>query len=220
MPLHVDSFVCGYMVMADNIGYLEKTLHNTFQSAMNNVLETYVKNLKLSALNDKLSDLLNKDAMTSVRNRVAYEGYMASLKDRVASGDNAETAFIMFDLNDLKHINDTYGHEKGDEYIKNGCKLICDTFAHSIVFRIGGDEFVSVLWGNDFENRETLLDDFRNTLKELESSDRDPAEKVSVACGIAVFNGESGESVEEAMKRADDAMYEDKRRIKQERAAG
>ena len=69
---------------------------------MNNTLETYVKNLRLSTLNDKLSDLLNKDAMTGVRNRAAYESYMLSLKDRISSGDSAEAAFVMFDLNDLK----------------------------------------------------------------------------------------------------------------------
>jgi GGDEF domain-containing protein len=53
----------------------------------------------------------------------------------------------MFDLNDLKHINDRYGHERGDEYIVNCCRLICQVFKHSPVFRIGGDEFVALLRG-------------------------------------------------------------------------
>ena len=215
MPLYVDSFVCGYMVMSDKMDYFEKTYYNTFQSAMNNNLETYVKNLKLSALNDKLSDLLNKDPMTGVRNRVAYESYMLSLKDRIASGDDTETAFMMFDLNDLKIINDTYGHEKGDEYIKNSCNLICETFAHSIVFRIGGDEFVAVLWGSDFRNKEKLLEEFRQLLTDIEAGDGEPEEKVSIASGMAVYNSASGEGVDAALRRADDAMYEDKRRIKQ-----
>ncbi|MCR5339093.1 MAG: GGDEF domain-containing protein [Lachnospiraceae bacterium] len=215
MPLFVHSFVCGYMVMSDNMVNFEKTHYETFHSAMNNNLETYVKNLKLSALNDKLSDLLNKDPMTGVRNRVAYESYMLSLKDRIVSGDNAQTAFIMFDLNDLKTINDTFGHEKGDEYIKNGCRLICETFAHSIVFRIGGDEFVAVLWGSDFRNKEKLLADFRQLLSEIEAGDGAPEEKVSIASGMAVYSSENGESVDEALRRADDAMYEDKRRSKQ-----
>ncbi len=215
MPLYVGSFACGYMVMSDNLDYFEKTIYITFQSAMNNNLETYVKNLKLSALNDQLSDLLNKDAMTGVRNRVAYESYMLSLKDRIASGDHVQTAFMMFDLNDLKMINDTYGHEQGDEYIKNGCKLICETFAHSIVFRIGGDEFVAVLWGNDFRDKEQLLVRFRQALSVMEDGDGEPWEKTSIASGMAVYNSESGESVDEALHRADDAMYEDKRRNKQ-----
>ncbi len=217
LPLYVKSFVCGYMVMSDEIPYIEKNIYEDFQSSMNNILETYVKNLKLSALNDRLSDLLNKDPMTGVRNRVAYESYMLSLKDRIASGDHADTAFVMFDLNDLKKINDTYGHEKGDEYIKNGCQLICETFVHSIVFRIGGDEFFSVLWGKDYNNRDSLLESFKSSLAQIEASDKSPEEKVSIACGMVVYNSRSGESVDEALRRADDAMYADKRRIKQAR---
>ena len=155
--------------------------------------------------------------MTGVRNRSAYESYMLSLKDRVASGDSAETAFVMFDLNDLKVVNDTYGHEIGDEYIKNGCALICETFSHSIVFRIGGDEFFSVLWGRDFDNREKLLERFKKELASKASADLSPQDKVSIACGMITYDSKTGESVDDALKRADEAMYEDKRRIKAER---
>ena len=122
----------------------------------------------------------------------------------------------MFDLNDLKKLNDTYGHEKGDEYIKNGCRLICDNFAHSIVFRIGGDEFVAVLWESDFENRDRLVRDFRDKLSYIKASDKSPEKKVSIACGMAVLDCRNGVSVDETLKQADYAMYEDKRRIKEE----
>ena len=66
-------------------------------------------------------------------------------------------AVCMFDCNCLKQINDEYGHDKGDIFLKETTRIICDVFEHSPVFRIGGDEFVAVLQNGDYENREALL---------------------------------------------------------------
>ncbi len=214
MPLFVGTYVCGCMVMADNIDYFNDSIYASFKSAFNRILETYIKNLKLAALNDKLSELLNQDPMTLTRNRVAYENYKETLKEHFESGDDTDTAFVMFDINDLKYINDTYGHEKGDEYIKNSCRLICDTFAHSIVFRIGGDEFLTVLQDRDYDNRDVLLRDFEESLKKIAAADLPPEEKASVAYGMAVFDPSADMSVESAIKRADEEMYANKRRLK------
>lgn len=215
MPLYIDTYLCGYMVMADHTDYFGGSIYSNFKSSFNRILETYIKNLKVRSLNDKLSELLNRDPMTHTKNRVAYENYRASLNERFASGDVTDTAFVLFDINDLKAMNDNHGHEKGDEYIKNCCRLICEIFAGSIVFRIGGDEFVAVLQGRDFRNREALLEAFEDELKKAAALNLPPEEKVSVAYGMAVYDRENDTAIDSAIKRADEEMYKNKRRSKE-----
>ena len=200
--------------MADRTDYFGGSIYSNFKSSFNRILETYIKNLKVRSLNDRLSELLNRDPMTHTKNRVAYEDYKVSLNERFASGDKTDTAFVMFDINDLKAMNDNYGHEKGDEYIRNSCRLICEIFSGSIVFRIGGDEFVAVLQGRDFKNREKLLKAFDDELKKAAASDLPPEEKVSVAYGMSVYDRENDASIDLAINRADEKMYINKRMSK------
>lgn len=214
MPLYIGTYVCGYMVMADSTDYFGRTIYSNFKGSFNRILETYIKNLRVRSLNDRLSELINRDPMTHTKNRVAYEDYKVSLNERFASGDKTDTAFVMFDINDLKAINDNYGHEKGDEYIRNSCRLICEIFSGSIVFRIGGDEFVAVLQGRDFKNREKLLKAFDDELKKAAASDLPPEEKVSVAYGMAVYDRENDTSIDLTINRADEKMYINKRMSK------
>ena len=90
----------------------------------------------------------------------------------------------MIDLNFLKVINDTYGHECGNAAIKRLCKLVCKIFAHSPVFRIGGDEFAVILRGSDYENIEKLVAEFNESTEIMEADDSlQPWEKISAALG-------------------------------------
>ena len=109
---------------------------------------------------------------------------------------------VVCDINDLKLINDTIGHKAGDDYIRNASKLLCDTFVHSPVFRIGGDEFVAILKGSDFANREELFTDFNNMIDENNMNGG-----VVISGGMAVFDPEIDESYNDAFKRADELMY-------------
>jgi len=77
---------------------------------------------------------------------------------------------VMVDINNLKHVNDEYGHKNGDMYIKGCCHMISDVFRYSPVYRIGGDEFIVILFGSDYENRiklcKKLKDEFRATYEQ------------------------------------------------------
>jgi diguanylate cyclase (GGDEF)-like protein len=173
----------------------------------------------LSAYINDLNDMAYKDALTSVKNKGALDMYLQKLQDRlsVAEPDNRpEFAICMFDCNWLKEINDTYGHDKGDIYLKKACGLICDIFRHSPVFRLGGDEFVCVLQNDDYQNRRELCMEFDRKTVEISEKHEEPWEKVNIASGIAVFDPERGDvTVNDVYKRADMRMYEDKVRKKQ-----
>ena len=123
----------------------------------------------------------------------------------------------MIDLNSLKHINDVYGHDKGNAYIIGSCAIICMIFTHSPVFRIGGDEFVVLLENTDYKFRDELMDALNASVEGYVSkTDCDPWERFSMAAGMAIFDPETDKDAESVFKRADQIMYTNKQRMKAE----
>ena len=134
--------------------------------------------------------------------------------------DRPGYGIVMFDLNDLKRINDEFGHDKGDLYLKSACDLICRVYRHSPVFRVGGDEFVAVLHGEDYGLRDRLLKIFDRRCRETAALAGRPWERVEAARGMAVFDPLSDGGVEDVLRRADENMYDHKRAMKAGRAEG
>ena len=191
----------------DEIGVLT----TSFQHLVRH-LKTYISDLNSRAY---------QDAMTGVKNKRAYEIFCHQMEDMVQAynreGGILEFAVVMFDCNNLKLINDTYGHGRGDEYLKDSCKLICDIFASSPVFRVGGDEFAAVLHDIDYMNRDGLVETFDRELKARAEKAGEPWKRISIARGMAVFDPAADMDVRSVILRADDAMYEDKREKKGEK---
>ena len=157
-----------------------------------------------------MSELANKDALTCIRNKTAYDSFADNMNKQIEEG-KAEFAVAMVDLNHLKKINDTYGHEHGNDYIKMSCSVICHIFDHSPVFRIGGDEFVVILKGEDFKNREKLLIEATNVFKSTsENENVEPWERLSAAIGMADFDPAGDKTLEDVFNRADKTMYKNK----------
>ncbi len=167
-------------------------------------------------MKDHISDLNKRayvDALTSVRNKGAYTTYIEDMQKRMDEGGSQETAFAVgvFDCDNLKRINDRYGHEKGDVYLKTASRLICHVFQHSPVFRIGGDEFSVILQNADYENREVLVEQFKAGMAEISASAKHEWEEAHIAMGIAVYDSQRDRSVNDVIRRADESMYENKR---------
>ena len=155
------------------------------------------------------------DSLTSVRNKGAFADTIEELQTQMDSkGNELEYAVGVFDCDDLKSVNDQYGHDKGDIYLKTACRVICHVFQHSPVFRIGGDEFAVILQNADFENRDELIVRFQKAAEETSERAANPWEKVGVAMGIAVYDADTDHSVIDTVRRADKAMYMEKRRKK------
>lgn len=164
-----------------------------------------------------LNDMAYKDALTSLRNKGAFDMYVRKMDDAISSADDDEKiefAFCMFDCNRLKEINDTYGHSKGDVYLKTACRLICEVFRHSPVFRVGGDEFACILQNADYENRQELCREFELRSHRISEAADKPWKKVDIASGIALYDPETDSSAYDVYKKADKRMYEDKQRKK------
>ena len=177
----------------------------------------------VSHMKEQVTDLNKRayvDALTSVRNKGAYAAYIEELQNRIdQKTERVAFAVGVFDCDDLKLVNDRYGHDKGDLYLKTASRLICRIFQHSPVFRIGGDEFSVIMQGEDYENRGPLEARFREEAARISAAAENPWEKVHVAMGIAVYNPEQDGAVIDTVRRADKSMYADKRAGKEHRQA-
>ena len=159
------------------------------------------------------------DALTSVRNKGAFDIYVRELQESLLeSSESPGFAVGVFDCDNLKTINDQYGHDKGDVYLKTAAALICRVFQHSPVFRIGGDEFAVILQNEDYRNRNALLRLFDERNAEICASASAPWEQTRISMGIAEFNSRTDDSVGDVVRRADKRMYENKRNRKASRS--
>ena len=147
------------------------------------------------------------DALTGLRNKHAYIDLEDNINRLIEEKKNPPFALTLFDINDLKIVNDRLGHQAGDRYIKSACSMICSAFDHSPVFRVGGDEFVAISRGKDYENIDAIIE-------KLDAENRKNAEegKIVVSLGMARYDGEK--TLADVFDNADRKMYAYKEQIK------
>lgn len=210
LPLHEGASTYGYLIFRDCLPELEWHYLRQYYNRMCLALEKFRYALTLEHINQRLLDLMGKDPLTNVNNRMAFEDKEKVLQSQINDEKALSFAVAMFDMNNLKQINDSMGHEAGDLYLQRACHLICQVFKHSPVYRIGGDEFVAVLSGEDYDNREMLMRMLDKMMSPYSEQVPLPPEYVSIACGLASFDPETDQAVADVRKRADEAMYKDK----------
>jgi len=148
------------------------------------------------------------DLLTGYENRMAYEQRLSACD--YLDGQGESIAIMIFDLNNLKVVNDAYGHKFGDALIKNSADILALHLGDpKRLYRIGGDEFAAILVGLSWQELQNIQQNIRN-------DNRTVMEDMPFSCavGMARFDKTGDRSVREAMQRADEAMYEDKRRSK------
>ncbi|MBQ7499292.1 MAG: diguanylate cyclase [Clostridia bacterium] len=168
-----------------------------------------------SHMKDHISDLNKQvfvDALTHVKNKGAFADFTEDLQKKIDDGGKyIEFAIGVFDCDDLKKVNDKFGHEKGDLYLKAASRAICSVFQHSPVFRIGGDEFSVILRNEDYGNREALIRRFEKVTEEINNTNENVWEQVHISMGVAVYDPDNDSAVTDVVRRADKTMYENKR---------
>ena len=157
------------------------------------------------------------DELTGLSNRTAFKEDMEKriVQDKESGEDIIlPTVVYMFDLNDLKKCNDTYGHDYGDQYIKMAADALKKIFAQEgKCYRIGGDEFFA--W-----DAYTSLDEVNEKLQMLEHAVQELNKKkfvvdVSISAGYAIYKEKvDGGGIYSTIKRADEMMYKRKQEYK------
>ncbi len=182
---------------------------------MKSLVDTTKKLGEAAEKADAMAELVDKDALTGIRNKNAYDKEIRRVEWEMQSEEGKEFGIVMIDLNFLKRINDTYGHEQGNVAIKKLCHMVCTIFDHSPVFRIGGDEFVVVLENEDYKNVNELVAQFNAKLDEMaQDPTLEPWERISAALGLAHYDPVTDSSVANVFRRADKAMYLRKKEMK------
>lgn len=216
VPIHEVTDNYGYMIFCDNVDIVGNGNHLfEYVSRIDVMLSKVRQNISLRALNKKLVELTETDVMTNVKNRAAYSSKEAEINSIIRSGAPLEFGIGLFDINNLKKINDNLGHEAGDAYIVNCCSMLCKIFSRSPVYRIGGDEFVVLLRDEDYRDREKLMKKVASRMEEIAATDPPPDRRVSIAGGIGIYERGKDDKVADVFARADAAMYEDKQRMKE-----
>lgn len=192
-------------------GMNQGSQHKREEAHSIDMLEKQISSMQ-SELRTKIAQVhgqANTDELTGVKSKHAYLKTETELDEKLKNGALSEFAIVVCDVNGLKKINDTQGHKVGDEYIRRACKMVCEVFSHSPVYRVGGDEFVVLLAGRDYENRSILM----RELHQLSSAHITTDEAI-VSAGLAEYDPGRDHSVREIFERADATMYQDKTLLK------
>ena len=176
----------------DEIGTLSRVLVSAYE--------------KIREYTAYINVLAYKDSLTGVKNTTAYREAVEELEREILRG-NPTFGVLVADINNLKATNDRYGHDVGNELIIHTAKILSETFKHSPVFRIGGDEFVILLRDRDYEHYPKLIEQMDEEFAKDFVTALDHTIPVSVARGIAVFDPRVDSVYKDVFGKADHAMY-------------
>lgn len=185
--------------------------HCGFSGVYLSLIETSLENLRkkimTSRINRRLDTLYAHDSLTGCYNRFGLEKYGKDAFRNILA--NQEQAYVMFaDIDDMKSINDTYGHESGDLALQFTADKLRNLFQNeAFIMHYGGDEFLVI---SSIPLRDT---DFINTQYTIESSEKKHF-KLSFSVGEVSIHHNQQLSLEEAIPLADAKMYEIKKEKK------
>lgn len=170
-------------------------------------LNGITQNMISGAEKKALSELAYIDILTGLYNRRALEKF----EEKVAKEQDKNIVYNVysFDLNDLKKINDTYGHAKGDSLIKDFAKHIENVFKNDFCIRMGGDEFVVI----EKKRGSNLIEQLYENIKQ-ENMEKKNVYDISYSYGCATFNKIDGVSIHQVIDEADKNMYDMKMEMK------
>lgn len=210
--------VYGYMVY--QVGSFEELLYEMMVTIISQLLSTAYENTKkaeaqkmLSEKNAILSIMSTTDELTNLLNR---RGFMNFGQQSIYMGlcQDKEGLVLFGDMDGLKQINDTYGHEAGDEAIKAEAKILRSTFRSTdIIGRIGGDEFCVVAVGLP----ERTFARIKNTIDiacQIWNKETKAPYKLSISIGYAKYD-KTNSNLAVILQKADEVLYQEKKRKKE-----
>ncbi|MEO5358098.1 MAG: diguanylate cyclase [Nitrospirae bacterium YQR-1] len=164
-------------------------------------------------LREKLQTLSLVDELTGLYNRRGFYT-LAEKQIKVAKRYGRQMLLVFLDLDGLKHINDTIGHEAGDLAISGAASVLKETFRETdIIARIGGDEFIVLVTDSESLETETIRARLNESVDSFNNTQRHPF-KLSISDGVVPYDPNSSVSIDDLTKQADTLMYENKMRKK------
>lgn len=180
--------------MTDEIAELAKTLDEA-----RNVLKFRM---------DQLETVAHRDGLTGAGNKFAFLEKEAQINEMIETG-TARFAVAVFDVNDLKIANDSFGHMAGDDLLSRFSEHLIEYYGEDEVFRLGGDEFVATAVGEKALDFVEMTEECSKTMRGISVANY-PEIKVGCAYGTAVYEKANDYIFSDVLRRADREMYKNK----------
>ncbi len=178
-------------------------------------LEKTINAVRLGVKAEFVSQLAYKDGLTGIGNRTSFQEHLVELEKSKLT--EPSIGIVMFDVNDLKYVNDNLGHSFGDNMLVESAKIIKNAFntADAGCYRIGGDEFAVVICGEDAKSQyERGITRFFDAIQEYNRNPKFPF-RISIAHGCAIYDANQPEAkLLDLYEQADACMYKNKKEIK------
>lgn len=216
LPLHFTNRCIGYFAIRNAVYLMEKQFLFDIINALTTALENLYSKERLKNMNQILTALYNHDSMTMLYNRLELEKlggrYLRMHREK------KETVYVAYlDLDGLKQINDRFGHDQGDFAIKAAANAMKEIFPReSLLFRLGGDEFLVICSGMSEEELRDLHSAVQEKLKRT-AQERGLPYELGVSFGYAAAPPESEGALADYIHIADDEMYRCKVERKKQR---
>ena len=217
VPLHYQRHCFGYCISGNSYYPLEQGLYYLWMLNIGIGLENIRKWMLLRAAVERLNRVWAYDMLTGLYNRAGfYHAAAPMLKELCAQG--AEAFLIFMDLDGLKTVNDTRGHEMGDLLIGTMARIVQESVGEKeLAMRYGGDEFV-IVGAQHGRRMEGLIDQIHAKMDAWNRAENDFT--VSASIGGTCFTANSIGELDKCIEQADERMYEEKKEKKQKKERG
>ena len=207
-PLHFQDEVIGYAANSFNPIYFLFQNTRRFINNTNQIMESFKNRQRLERANAELARIHMLDPMTGIYNR---RGFYKNVRKLMSKAEKQGVGVWVFsiDMDNLKKINDSYGHNEGDKAIKAVASLLTKCTAEGgICSRFGGDEFVAVIAETD--GADSFFEKISRSIAEYNRRSKSPYDVV-ISCGYKVGKPRTLKELDELMKASDHEMYAQKR---------
>lgn len=207
LPLHFREWTVGYFVIRNAVYLMEKQYLHHVMGALTKAMENLHRQEKLEWMNQRLSVLYVRDTLTGMYNRMGYRRFAEKL---FADHERKNNLLILFiDLDRLKYINDTFGHDIGDLAIRAVADAITSTLGEeAIPVRLGGDEFLVIREELPEEEIFAMLKAIRKKVER--AGEQIGICQLSISAGYVITDQDSEKKLEDYVNEADEIMYQEK----------
>ncbi len=208
-PLHYLERTFGYFVFVDSTFPVVNPMFIHWLINMGHSIENIRKQCLLKNVMARLDELYIRDSLTGAYNRFGMQRFFADIKKKcLMSKLSMQLSFI--DLDNLKKINDEFGHDEGDRVINQAARILKDNAGKFYVVRYGGDEFIVL--GN-VKGEKEVEDYWRKVQRDVDAYNENSKHKarLSLTVGSNVFDIGPETTLEECISVADNLMYEKKK---------
>ena len=215
LPFHFSQYTVGYMVIVNSAYLMEKRYLNKLMSTIMTGMENFYRSKRLEYINRELGEISMRDAMTGLYNRLGYQNQACRIF-KESKEKNQDLSILFMDMDRLKYMNDTFGHECGDLAIKITARAIlrfCPD--NAVAIRMGGDEFLVILTKSQDEMTR-LVNSIRKDISARVKLLDFPCE-LGISAGGIDTDMRCSKELDDYVREADEVMYQEKTARKKQR---